>query len=94
MAGGSICIRNDERERREGDTVSDLGLQGHWPSINPWGHTSLLSHGNYPQLLPSLKRSLTKAILYYPSIRYIVRVSGYRNANCIKTDSIFQKRSL
>lgn len=88
MAGGPICIRNDVRG--EGDTVSDLGLQGHWPSINPRGHTSLLSHGNHPRLL-SLKRSLTKAILYYPSIRYKVLVSGYRNASYIKTNSIFQK---
>lgn len=90
MAGGSICICNDERG--EGDAVSDLGLQGHWPSINPQGHTSLLSHGNYPRLLPSLKRSLTKAILYYLSVRYKVPVSGYRNANYIKIDSISQKR--
>jgi len=74
MAGDPICIRNDERG--EGDTVSDLSLQGHWPSINPRGHTSLLSHGNHSRLLPSLKRSLTKAILYCPSIRYKIQVSG------------------
>lgn len=38
MAGGPICIRNDERG--VGDTVSDLGVREHWPSINPRGHTS------------------------------------------------------
>lgn len=37
MAGGPICIRNDEQG--EGDTVSDLSVREHWPSINPWGHT-------------------------------------------------------
>lgn len=37
MAGGPICIRNDEQG--EGDTVSDPGVREHWPSINPWGHT-------------------------------------------------------
>jgi len=37
-ADGPICIRNDERG--EGDALSDLGVQGHWLSINPRGHAS------------------------------------------------------
>lgn len=37
MVGSPICIRNDERG--EGDTVSDLGVERHWPSINPRGRT-------------------------------------------------------